>query len=82
MKRILIFSSFFLITFISCKDDDCVLSDPICEETPPTNEVCLAFFERWFFDSSTSTCEKIGYSGCEDYGFSTKEECELCECND
>ncbi|MFK7772373.1 MAG: BPTI/Kunitz domain-containing protein [Saprospiraceae bacterium] len=82
MKNLLIFLSFFLFTLISCKDDDCVSEDPICNETAPTDEACLAAFERWFFDSSTSTCAKIGYSGCEQYGFETKEACEECECND
>ena len=82
MKKVLIFLSLFLFTFISCKNNDCVSDDPICSETAPTNEVCAAFFERWFYDNSTSTCEKIAYSGCEEYGFSAKEECESCECND
>ena len=82
MNKALIFLSFFLFTLISCKEDNCVSLDPICNETVPTNEVCLAVFERWFYDSSTSSCEKIGYSGCEEYGFATKEECETCQCND
>lgn len=82
MNKVLIFISFFLFTFISCKKDDvCIIDDPICDETPPTNELCAAFFERWFYDSSSSSCEKIGYSGCEQYGFETKGECEACECN-
>ncbi len=82
MRKILIFSSFFLFTLISCKNDDCVSEDPICSETPPTNEVCLAFFERWFYDSSSSSCEKIGYSGCEAYGFATESDCLACQCID
>jgi len=82
MKKILIFLSFFTLSMISCKDDSCENIDPTCQEIAPTDEACLAFFERWFYDSSTSTCEKIGYSGCEQYGFETKEACETCECND
>jgi hypothetical protein len=82
MKKVIIFLSFFLFTLVSCKDDNCENDDPICSETPPTDEECLAFFERWFYDSSTSTCEKIGYSGCDAYGFATKIECETCECDD
>jgi hypothetical protein len=82
MKKVLIFLSLFLFTLISCKDNDCVSDDPICSETPATDEACLAFFERWFYDSSSSSCQKIGYSGCEQYGFATKEECETCQCDD
>ena len=82
MKKVLIFLSFFLVVMISCKSDDCENLDPICNESVPIDEECLAVFERWFYDSSTSTCEKIGYSGCEEYGFSTKEDCETCQCND
>ncbi len=82
MKKVLIFLSFFLFTLISCKDNECESNDPICSEIAPTNEVCAAFFERWFFDSSSSTCEKIGYSGCEEYGFATEAECLSCQCID
>ena len=82
MKKALIFLSLFLVTFISCKEDVCEFNDPVCEEVAPIDEECLAYFERWFYDSSTSACEKIAYSGCGQYGFSTKEDCELCECND
>ena len=82
MKNILILLGFFLFMLVSCKDNNCESLDPICNETAPTDEACLAVFERWFYDSSTSTCEKIGYSGCEAYGFATKEECETCQCND
>lgn len=81
MKKSWIFLIFFLFTFTSCKDSDCESNDPRCSENAPTDEACLAFFERWFYDCSTTTCEKVGYSGCEEYGFATKEECEICACN-
>jgi len=83
MKKLLIFLSFFLFIFVSCnKDNDSVNDDPTCNETVPTDELCQAFFERWFYNSSTTTCEKIGYSGCGEYGFANKEDCESCECDD
>jgi hypothetical protein len=82
MKKILIFLSFFLFTLISCKKDEvCLKNNTICEEIPAIDELCAAFFERWFYDSSSSNCEKIGYSGCEQYGFETKQECEECDCS-
>ena len=49
-----------------------------CSDTVPTDELCLAYFERWFYDDATQTCTEIGYSGCEEYGFSTQAECEDC----
>ncbi|GEM_PF-540823 len=55
--------------------------DPACFDTPPTDELCQAVFNRWFYNSETNECEQIGYSGCEQYGFETKQECEDCGCN-
>jgi hypothetical protein len=83
MKKVIIFLSFFLFTLTAC-DKDCVSSEnPVCNESAPSqNVICLAYFESWFFDASTLTCSKIGYSGCDASGFQTKEECEACECND
>lgn len=70
-----------MLFLISCKESNCEFSDPTCTEIPPTNEECLAAFERWFYDSATSSCEKISYSGCEVYGFETKAACEACQCD-
>ncbi len=83
MKKVLIFLSFFLFAMTSC-NDDCISSEiPACNDSVPNQEVtCLAYFESWFFDGSTSTCSKIGYSGCNQSGFQTKEACEACACND
>ena len=85
MKKVIIFLSFFLFTLISCKDNNCVSTEiPACSESAPDPNLvtCLAYFESWFYDSSTSTCSKIGYSGCGESGFQTKQECEACKCND
>ncbi|MGK7390259.1 MAG: BPTI/Kunitz-type proteinase inhibitor domain-containing protein [Candidatus Cyclobacteriaceae bacterium M2_1C_046] len=53
----------------------------ICNETPPTDEICTAYFTMWFYDKTTSACNQIGYSGCSKKGFETKKECESCKCN-
>jgi len=53
----------------------------VCSETPPTDEICAAYFTMWFYDKTTSSCKKIGYSGCSKKGFETQEECESCKCN-
>ena len=53
----------------------------VCSETPPTDEICAAYFTMWFYDKSNSSCRQIGYSGCSKKGFDTKEECESCKCN-
>ena len=83
MKKIIIFLSFFLFTMTAC-DKDCVSTEnSTCSESAPSQDItCLAYFESWFFDASTSSCTKIGYSGCDASGFETKEECEVCKCND
>jgi hypothetical protein len=59
---------------------DCEPTNATCSETPPTNEACLAYFERWFFSKEKNNCEKIGYSGCSPKGFATQQECEECKC--
>lgn len=51
-----------------------------CSETEPTDELCEAYFQRWFYDKEENKCEKIGYSGCSQKGFATEEECEACDC--
>jgi hypothetical protein len=72
----------FLIGFSSCKKDisDCTPVNPVCAEIAPTNELCAAFFTRWFYDKSTNSCKEISYSGCSQKGFATKAECEACKC--
>ncbi len=53
-----------------------------CAETPPTNEMCTAYFTRWFYNAQTQTCTQIGYSGCSQRGFATEQECEACKCQE
>ena len=56
-------------------------NNPACLDVPPTNELCQAYFVRWFYNSQTNECDQIGYSGCEQYGFATQQECEDCAYN-
>ena len=60
---------------------DCEPKIATCSETPPTNELCQAYFERWFFNEDKNKCEQIGYSGCSEKGFATQQDCEECKCN-
>ncbi|MGB0934060.1 MAG: BPTI/Kunitz domain-containing protein [Lishizhenia sp.] len=76
-KNILLLS---ILTTFSCKKDVCTVPSA-CTDLPNQTGVCLAYFESWFYNESTNQCEKIGYSGCNANGFETKEECELCACN-
>ncbi len=80
MKKIaLIILSIITLSWMACNNENCY---PIgCEIQPPTDELCLAYFENWFYNTTTNTCELIGYSGCESYGFETQAECETCICN-
>ena len=79
MKNILL-AVIVTTSLISCTKE-CETTNPVCLETPPTSELCLAHFERWFYNDQTNTCEKISYSGCSVKGFETKEECKECDCN-
>lgn len=63
----------------NCKKD-CEPKNATCSETPPTNELCQAAFNRWFFNKEKNKCEQIGYSGCSQKGFATQQECEECKC--
>ena len=72
---------FSIFTIPSCQNDCEMSNDPVCLETPPTDELCLAAFERWFYVEATSQCELIGYSGCSQKGFATEEACTSCGCN-
>jgi len=81
MKKTIFFLLIFISVLSSCKKDaECDLS-PICQETVPTDEACLAYFERWFYDANSKSCQEIGYSGCSQKGFETKVECEECDCD-
>lgn len=76
-----LFLSLMIFSLLLSCSKDCENSDPTCTEVPPTNEACAAYFTRWFYNESKNTCEQLSYSGCSAWGFSTKQECEACECN-
>jgi hypothetical protein len=82
MKYLLIkiLSIAILLSFSNCKKE-CEPTNTTCNDTVPTNELCLAYFSRWFYNSSSNKCELIGYSGCSQKGFETEQECEACLCN-
>jgi len=71
----------FTLAFMNCSKD-CETKIATCSETPPTDELCLAYFSRWFYNEDQNKCEEIPYSGCTQKGFATKVDCEQCECND
>ena len=81
MKHIFLFLT-LSIALLSCKKECPHETMPVCSEVPPTNEVCQAYFERWFFDKESNECSKISYSGCSQKGFETLEDCEECACKD
>jgi hypothetical protein len=69
----------FALLLIQCTKD-CDFKLATCAEVPPSNELCQAFFNRWFYNSETNSCERIAYSGCSSKGFDTIEDCEACLC--
>jgi hypothetical protein len=81
MKKMIIIA--LAIVAFSC-DKTCktASTDARCKETVPTNEMCQAYFQRWFFNAATNECELKAYSGCSEKGFATRGECETCGCKD
>lgn len=73
------------ITVTGCcqMDDDCAEnSAPECFDQVPQDELCDAYFERWFYSEADNACTKIAYSGCSMRGFETEEACSECQCID
>jgi len=79
MKKILFSLIVGATLTISCTKD-CEPVMATCLERPPTNELCDAYFNRWFYNQEENNCEQIGYSGCSQKGFASKQECEECLC--
>ena len=77
---VILIGLFISLSLSNCKKE-CEPKATTCSEAPPTNELCLAYFSRWFYNSNTNKCELIGYSGCSQKGFETEQECEACLCN-
>ncbi len=78
MKKYILLT--ILVGFLSSCSDDCKDLPTACEDVVPVEE-CLAVFSGWFYDAKTKSCEEIGYSGCDQYGFATEVECLACDCN-
>ncbi len=76
----LLFPLAFAFCMTSCSKD-CDPPIATCSEAPPTNELCAAIFNRWFYDAGNDECEQIAYSGCSQKGFATQQECETCKCD-
>lgn len=73
--------AFALTAAMGCTEDCTNDTVATCQETPPTDEACQAYFQRWFYDAESNACDSIGYSGCSQYGFATEAECEACQCD-
>jgi hypothetical protein len=73
-------STFSFVFLISCSKDCDPSNSSICSETAPTNEMCQAYFQRWFYNPKSNQCEQISYSGCSQRGFATENECNECVC--
>lgn len=79
MKLKILISALILILGLGSCDKENELEVSTCNETPPTDELCDAFFTRWFYDKEKKRCEEIAYSGCSQKGFATQRECEACK---
>lgn len=82
MKRIrLILLLLLTIVFFSNCSENCENDNPICSHIPPINEPCAAYFERWFYNAEENSCQQMGYSGCNEWGFESLEACQDCDCD-
>lgn len=79
MKAIITIFAVALLGFSSCSKH-CSNQGGPCNDTVPTNEACAAYFQRWFYNAQTNSCELKAYSGCSQKGFATEEECNKCKC--
>ncbi len=77
MKKLLAALLVASTTLVACKKD-CDVRNPACKDVPPANELCAAYFSRWFYNAQTNQCELISYSGCSKRGFDTRNDCEGC----
>lgn len=82
-KHYFILSLLAMISFASCEKNESKTDNgknvaAACADVPPTNEACLAQFNRWFYNSNSNTCELVSYSGCSEKGFETQAECVKC----
>ncbi|XP_048353999.1 actinia tenebrosa protease inhibitors-like [Sphaerodactylus townsendi] len=52
------------------------ISSEVCKK-PPQSGKCLAYYERYYYNSTTHSCEMFVYGGCEGNNnrFHTKLEC-------
>ncbi len=79
MKKSIFVVLLTVIGIVACRKE-CGPKSEVCRETPPTDELCAAYFATWFYNAEKNSCEQIGYSGCSAKGFVTLEECETCKC--
>lgn len=75
MLRITILLLAGIIGLSACSKTVCLDPNDACNDTPPAGDVCTAYFQTWFYNSNTNTCELIGYSGCGPKGFETEAAC-------
>jgi len=82
MKYLIISLVIFSFAISACQNEPCKNAPSFakCSEKPDTGTTCLAVFQSWFYDQNTGKSTLIGYSGCEQKGFETKEESEKCSC--
>ncbi|TNE55701.1 MAG: hypothetical protein EP338_02710 [Bacteroidetes bacterium] len=81
MKKKWMLGLFVLGALYSCEKNKKKVLSTKCQEQVPTDQVCQAHFERWFYNQETGNCEQKSYGGCNTYGFETREACE-CECDE
>ena len=82
MNKLLLFLGLAFITlFLSTCKKPCEPVYSTYKDKVPTEELCQAAFQTWFYDADKETCELKAYSACSKKGFDTEKECWACKCN-
>ncbi|KAH7972791.1 hypothetical protein HPB52_017171 [Rhipicephalus sanguineus] len=65
------------LTLERCESKCGTLLDPVCE-LPKQDGPCYAYLRRYYYNTTTDTCEKFIYGGCQGNAnnFETLKECE------
>jgi hypothetical protein len=81
-SKVILFTTMLFLILVGASQcsTSCTPTIAACNDVVPSNELCAAYFSRWFYNKNKGVCELKNYSGCSQKGFATQQECNLCKC--